>query len=142
MNTSLVAVPDRVVRTMRSLTLAANNGLECPSNHDIAVAIGASSTATAVSCLALLESMNLIRVERGTNNRVVTIVATGKATAGTTNGAHWTDPRQPWNDAKDEILLDIISDGGTFHQAAVACGVNYEQARKRFRKLTGSTNGQ
>lgn len=60
---------------------AAERGEICPTNDALATLIGAASIATASRHVKELEQRGLIRVERGSRSRVVTIVATGKSTA-------------------------------------------------------------
>lgn len=69
---------------------AANAGAACPSNLDIAQAIGAKSISSGPKALERLEKRGLIKVERGATSRVVTILATGKRTAGTVTKRHWS----------------------------------------------------
>ena len=61
---------------------AAAGGEPCPKNDEIAHIIGASSPATGARIVATLERRGLIRVERFGRGREVTIVASGKSTAG------------------------------------------------------------
>lgn len=68
---------------------AAETGRPCPSNGEIAGAIGANSVATAARWIGKLEKVGLITVERGTSCRVVTIKASGKRTAGIVTKPHW-----------------------------------------------------
>lgn len=80
-------LPESVVFNM--LNQAAERGDPCPSNDLICVALDASSPSRGSEVLHRLERKGLIKVERGTMSRVVTIVATGKRTAGTVADVHW-----------------------------------------------------
>jgi hypothetical protein len=140
----LIAVPERVSKVMRILVAAADAGEPCPSNLTIASAVGSSSMATGASCIALLESMNLISVERGNCSRVVTIVATGKRTAGKVAKGHWRDLRSRWNDDLDADLMDAIADGASWREAAerVGDGCTVSQAKSRFDTLRARMGAQ
>jgi hypothetical protein len=85
----MVPVPERVIRVMRMLRLAAEGGMPCPGNAEIAAAIEGASLSSGANAIALLETMNLIRVERFGASRIVTIVESGKKTAGETGNIHW-----------------------------------------------------
>lgn len=74
---------------MRLIEQAASLGEPCPKNETIAVAIGYSSVSASCRVLNRLEANGLIHVERGAINRVVTILATGKRTAGVVHHQHW-----------------------------------------------------
>jgi DNA-binding MarR family transcriptional regulator len=131
-----IAVPDRVTVLMRLLNDAAEKAAACPTNMEIADAIGVRGIATAANAISLLEAMNLIRVERGVRNRVVTIVSTGKRTGGMVRSAHPRAIGQSiWNDDRDAELMDAMSEGATFLQAAERLGLGYEQVRQRFNAL-------
>lgn len=81
-------VPPQCVAILRRLTAAANSGAACPSNAVLASAAGIASTGAASDQVALLEAMGVITVARGQNHRVVTIVSTGRSTAGHVRVAH------------------------------------------------------
>lgn len=70
---------------------AAERGLPCPSNETISAAIGAQSLSSAVNAVNALMFAGLIDVKRGGTNRVVTIIETGKATAGHVKAPHWRE---------------------------------------------------
>jgi len=73
----------------RLLERAANAGKECPSNNDIADALGCASCSCGPRVMNRLEAAGLISVQRGGQSRVVTICATGKRTAGDVGAVHW-----------------------------------------------------
>lgn len=68
---------------------AAERGERCPTNRTLGERFGVVDR---VVCDALhfLESCGMIRVERGNDTRVVTIVATGQRTAGKVCKPHWS----------------------------------------------------
>lgn len=132
-----ISVPDRVTRVMRLLTHAAEHHLPCPGNAEIARAVGGTGLATGAGCIALLEAMNLITVERGSNSRVVTINATGKRTAGRVGKPHFRVAGFIWTDDRDGKLMEAVSEGATFAEAAdfVGEGCSARLATNRFEQL-------
>ncbi len=64
------------------LVRAATAGAPCPGNVRLAQIIGRKSQSSATKVLDNLVSRGMIRLERFQNHRIVTIVATGKRTAG------------------------------------------------------------
>ncbi len=76
---------------LAALERAANAGQPCPSNGELASLIDRQSTSAAVEALARLSRAGRIAVQRGPASRVVTILATGKSTAGTITQTHWRD---------------------------------------------------
>jgi hypothetical protein len=70
---------------------AAMLGERCPSNFAIMAAIGAGSPSAGPKVLERLVRRGLIEVQRGNNSRVVTIVASGKRTAGIIKAPHWRE---------------------------------------------------
>ena len=78
----------------RMLEWAARNGEPCPTNAQIAFMIGKRSMSTAAAYVNQLETAGLIAVERGSCARVVTIVASGKKTAGEKPAPHWREGKQ------------------------------------------------
>lgn len=71
------------------IAAAAERGRLCPSNNDIADACGLARANDGSKVLQRLEKSGLIRVERGSHSRVVTIVASGLRTAGEVKNLHW-----------------------------------------------------
>lgn len=67
-------------RVLQLLEAAAEAGAPCPSNRELCEALGMERLDASDVVLAL-EARRLIRVERLSNARIVTIVATGKRTA-------------------------------------------------------------
>lgn len=74
---------------LKMIESAAERGEKCPSNDCIAGAIGAASPSSGPTVLDRLARRGLITVERGNMLRVVTILATGKRTAGVVKRDHW-----------------------------------------------------
>lgn len=81
--------------TLAMIEGAAEAGLPCPSNPDIAERHGFSSVSSGARSIERLEGAGLIRVERGNCSRVVTILASGKRTAGVVGKPHWRMLRKP-----------------------------------------------
>jgi hypothetical protein len=138
----LVPVPERVKIVMAMLNAAAERGDFCPDNATICTSIGGSSLSTGANIIKLLETMNLIRVDRGHRNRVVTIVATGKCTAGKVRVAH---PRAgqrkyQWNEDQDAQLMDLLADDATLGEAAMAMCLPYRTVLNRFNDLASALN--
>lgn len=88
--TSAATEAERIV--LQALIKAANSHAPCPSNNELAELLGASSTATPVGILRRLQARGIIRVERFSTSRQVTIVASGRRTkiAGV-KAPHWRD---------------------------------------------------
>lgn len=82
-----LAPRDRVVYAM--LVRAAEAGEPCPCNAEIAAVLGSTSVGAASECVSRLERDGWIAVERGNRQRVVTILATGRRTAGVIAAPHW-----------------------------------------------------
>lgn len=74
---------------LRMIVRAAERGEKCPTNDCIAAAIGAASPSSGPTVLDRLARRGLITVERGNMLRVVTVLATGKRTAGVVKRDHW-----------------------------------------------------
>lgn len=72
----------------RLIKLAAENGLECPTNAALAEAVGYRSTANVAKALSFLAVAGMIEIERFNHTRIVTIVASGKKTAGAIRKPH------------------------------------------------------
>lgn len=71
------------------LVNAAERGDACPSNYEIAAAVGAATASRSTEIINRLEKRGLIQIERGQTSRVVTIVETGKRTGGKIGAVHW-----------------------------------------------------
>lgn len=104
---------------LRMLEQAATAGLACPDNRTLANAIGANSISTAARVVNTLEDAGLIDVERTSNTRVVTIVATGERT-----GAPLTP--LPGRARADE-LAELMSQDITLAAAARAMGLSEQR---------------
>ena len=71
------------------ITLAAEADEPCPSNRALAGALGFSSVGHVPAVLNRIQAAGLIRIERGQSARIVTILASGKRTAGEPGRIHW-----------------------------------------------------
>jgi hypothetical protein len=72
------------------LCAAADTGATCPTNKALADQVGTHSFTTIIDIFKALEIKGLIMVQRYAVSRVVTIVDTGKATAGMhSEREHW-----------------------------------------------------
>lgn len=73
---------------LQAIERAAEAGHQCPSNAQIFDLVGCGINQGS-QIIAALERKGVITVERRQNRRVVTIVSTGKRTAGDISAAHW-----------------------------------------------------
>lgn len=80
----------REQRLLEILITAAGNGDICPSNDQICELMGMQSIGSPPTVMNKLVRRGLIRVERFGNSRIVTIVATGKSTAGERGAPHFS----------------------------------------------------
>lgn len=71
------------------LARCAEAGLPCPTNDMLIGLVGWQSPSAASVALGRLEAAGRIIVQRGQASRIVTIVATGKRTAGEVPRPHW-----------------------------------------------------
>jgi len=134
----MTTTPAPLKSAMAMIERAANAGCECPTNSEIAAAMGRSSMASGADALSTLETLGMTSVVRGRCNRVVTITATGKRTAGTVRkpiGLVQRKPRVRWTRARDSILMEAISQDMDFEQAANLVGYSPEQCAARFDEL-------
>lgn len=77
---------------LQALTRAANRHEPCPTNSRLAELLGARSSGAPNSTLQRLEKRGLIKVDRYSASRQVTIVATGRRTRAPASAAkHWRD---------------------------------------------------
>lgn len=82
-------------RVLTALEAAAEAGAPCPMNKDLADVAGLDRTATACAVVGQLEQLGLIRVQRFSVSRIVTITATGKSTQAVEGNPHWRqDPNR------------------------------------------------
>ena len=113
-NTGLLYGKQRSARRVRVLTIgktdkiyqaikrAAENGLPCPTNDRLAELAGSVSPSFAVERIKTLAKRNLITVERFQSSRIITIVETGKSTAGERGTPHWRDKKAKAQKPKKE----------------------------------------
>jgi len=123
---------DRLKLLFDALVRAANNSAECPSNKDLSQALGYSGPSTASDLMVALEAMGFITVERSSSMRVVTIVKTGKKTAGVI-----AKPvtRSRWTDDDDANLMDGVAEGETFDTIAQKMRTTKSACVSRFHTL-------
>lgn len=75
---------------MEVIRKAAGEGIQMPSNDDIAAELGLQGSSTVPGIVNRLEARGLIKVDRYQRSRRVTIVATGESTAMPKNTSpHW-----------------------------------------------------
>lgn len=75
-----LGAPD--TRLLEILTRAAETGAACPTNSVLAELLGYAGTGAVSGAVKRLEDRKLIKVERRSSSRTITIVATGRSTSG------------------------------------------------------------
>ncbi len=147
-----VAVPERVKRVMAMLNRAADAGLRCPTNEEIATAIGAASVSAGANAIALLETMGMIEVERFHQGRRVTVLSTGRATekvrgprvqhlAGHKRGSDPIIPQRP-DEETLAAFADALAEIGTVSGAARALGIPERQGTALFAVIKADVGRQ
>ena len=128
----------RAVRCLAALERAANAGDLCPTNDMLATMLGYASGNGPSSLINLLEVAGFITVERGASGRVVTIVKTGKKTAGT------VIPRRPtdWTVDQDAIMMDALAQEIGFTAIGRMIGKTKSACISRFHKITAQMGAQ
>ena len=91
----LAGLPRRHQRVYRALAEDADNGRQCRDNGALALVAELHSVGASSAIVTDLERRGLIRVVRGHNSRVVTVVATGRSTAGEIRTPRHYGPRAP-----------------------------------------------
>ncbi|WP_285020260.1 hypothetical protein [Novosphingobium sp. fls2-241-R2A-195] len=84
----IIADDDRIFAI---LVDCAETGKPCPSNEVLAATLGFETAFAGTTALRRLAKRGLILIERYSRNRIVTIVETGKRTAGDVGKPHWRD---------------------------------------------------
>jgi hypothetical protein len=99
--------------TYAALVAAADAGLPCPSNFDLADLTGIACPSTLSEHLARLERAGRIKVHRAGGNRAVTILESGRTTG-------WTAkvPKKQLEDRVDPLSLPKV-----YRDPCPACGV-------------------
>lgn len=118
---------ERAGRVLAIIRAAADAGEKCPTNSEIANRVGYSSMSGPADAIHILESSGVISVQRGQASRVVTIMATGKSTAGTVKGVH-----HQFRPAPNDNIAAVKSDRnrlGDFAEA-IANGATIQAAAK------------
>jgi hypothetical protein len=118
-------------RCLAILERAANAGDTCPTNTALADLLGYASGNGPSGLVNLLEVSGFISVERSNAGRVVTIVKSGKRTAGI------VIPRKPsdWTADQDAIMMDAVADGAGFTAIGRMLGKTKNACQSRFRKI-------
>lgn len=83
--------PANMQRIYDAIARAAAAGERCPSNGELCDIVGVGSAGTTSVLVTRLERAGAIEVARGSASRVVTIVATGRRTAGRICKPHFTE---------------------------------------------------
>ncbi|EQA96833.1 hypothetical protein [Sphingobium baderi] len=129
---------DRLLRCLRILEAAADEGKECPTNAYLADMLGYAAPNMASGVVSLLETMGFIKVQRGRRNRVVTIVKTGSRTAGTVTSRKPGD----WTEDQDAILMDGLAEGVGFTEIGRIVHKSKHACISRFNKLAAEMGEQ
>lgn len=130
---------ERLQQCFTILQRAANNGCVCPSNEALASMLGYAGPSKPCDLMALLVTMGFITVESGHNARVVTIVKTGKRTAGSIGKPR---TRIGWTEDEDAMLMDGMAESLTFDAIAKILRKTRNACISRFRKLATRMGGQ
>lgn len=128
-------------RILQRLARAAERRQPCPTNNELADAAGIMSAGAASEAVSRLAKQGKIIVERGPSTRVVTIIETGKRTAGTITAPHWRDvPGQrsiarkhaPRPDvARRRLAADITLEAKVREKIDIAARIERDQAARR-----------
>ena len=108
-------LPMRQLRMLNLLEEAAEAGKACPTNDQLCEAMGMNSIGDPPGVMNALAKAGVIRIERFKQSRIITIVASGKATAGQRGDPHYsTDrtivPQHRLNDADALIFKQELQD--------------------------------
>lgn len=133
-----LAKQTKIQRCYEILCAAADAGKPCPSNQDLCDMLDYATPAKASGVVSLLGTMGLITVQRGQSHRVVTIVKSGKRTAGVVVKRRSTD----WTEDQDEILMDGIAEGEGFTAVGRIIGKSRAACVSRFNKIAARMGDQ
>lgn len=125
-------------RCLAILERAANAGDICPTNETLADLLGYSSGNGPSGLVNLLEVSGLITVARSNAGRVITIVRTGKQTAGIAIPRRATD----WTEDQDAILMDGLAEAVGFTELGRILGKSKSACISRFKKITAQMGSQ
>lgn len=98
----------RQQRMLEILTAAAEAGAVCPTNDHLCEVMGMNSIGEPPTVMNALAKTGVIKVERFKQSRIITIVASGKATAGQRGDPHYSTDRTivpPYRLKDDEALI-------------------------------------
>lgn len=142
----ILPLAQRVTVVMGLLRKAAEANKPCPTNSELAYAMGGSGMTSGATIISFLEKVGMIEVVRGRSTRVVTICATGQRTAGNiTKLANYVPRRKrgfQWTPARDAILMEAIANELDFEQAANLTGAEAEECAARLDALAFAMGAQ
>lgn len=141
MRTAVTKPRNQSSKTERCLAIlerAANAGDVCPTNQTLAELLGYSSTHSPSGLVNLLEVSGFITIKRANTGRVVTIVRTGRKTAGK------AIPRRPtdWTVDQDAIMMDGLAEGEGVTVIGHMLGKGKQACISRFQKITAQMGVQ
>lgn len=128
----------RAIRCLAILERAADAGEPCPTNETLARLLGYASGNGPSGLVNLLEVSGLITVARSNAGRVVTIVKTGKRTAGIAIPRRATD----WTVDQDEIMMDALAQEYGFTAIGRMLGKTKSACISRFHKIAAQMGAQ
>ena len=131
----------RITQAERCLSIlerAANAGDICPTNETLADLLGYSSGNGPSGLVNLLEVSGLITVAPSNAGRVITIVRTGKQTAGIAISRRAID----WTEDQDAILMDGLAESLGFTKLGRILGKSKSACISRFKKITAQMGSQ
>lgn len=130
----------RETLVLREIEKAADEGRVCPSNIELAKLMLVSSIATPSETLSRLERRGVITVERARNSRVITITATGKATAIPVDKKH---AEQATSAARRRNqLAEMIAEGMSFEEARQKLKVSQTRVSQMWRAICNGLGWQ
>jgi DNA-binding CsgD family transcriptional regulator len=119
---------------------AIERGEPCPSNASMACAIDAGSISQPPVVLNRLVDRGIISIERFQRSRVVTIIATGRSTARSTDKAH--TQQQAGAVARRNQLAELVAEGSLLKDAARAMGISEPRVWQLWRDIKGGLGQQ
>lgn len=129
---------DRARRCLAILERAANAGDVCPTNEALASMLGYASSNGPSGLVNLLDVSGFITVERSHSGRVITIMKTGKKTAGIAIPRRATD----WTADQDAIMMDALALETGFTAIGRMIGKSKSACISRFHKITAQMGAQ
>ncbi|HET7154969.1 MAG TPA: SANT/Myb-like DNA-binding domain-containing protein [Hyphomicrobiaceae bacterium] len=129
---------NKIQRAFAIIEASANEGRPCPTNRDLADMLGYSTPSKGVGVVNFLEAAGLIKVRRARKSRIVTIVRTGKKTAGEIDIL----PAANWTEDEDAILMDGIAEGASFGRVASILHKTENACTLRFHRIAAQMGEQ